>query len=73
LIATIAILDSTRVFRLSRAVAMNIVVLEFVEVAKLRGEGCGGSFRREVLPNAVPPLVASSACASASPSCSSPR
>src|SRR6185295_12232385 len=58
LIATIAILDSTRVFRLSRAVAMNIVVLEFVEAAKLRGEGLWWIIRREVLPNAVPPLVA---------------
>jgi peptide/nickel transport system permease protein len=58
LIATIAILDSTRVFRLSRAVAMNIVVLEFVEAAKLRGEGLWWIIGREVLPNAVPPLVA---------------
>jgi len=39
LILTIAILDSTRVFRLARAVAMNLAVLEYVEVAKLRGEG----------------------------------
>src|SRR5262249_61212813 len=58
LIGTIAILDSTRVFRLSRAVAMNIVVLEFVEVARLRGEGLGWVMRREVLPNALPPLIA---------------
>jgi peptide/nickel transport system permease protein len=58
LIATIAILDSTRVFRLSRAVAMNIVVLEFVEAANLRGEGLWWIIRREILPNAVPPLVA---------------
>ena len=58
LIATIAILDSTRVFRLARAVAMNIVVLDFVEAAKLRGEGLWWLVRREVLPNAVPPLLA---------------
>ena len=58
LIATIAILDSTRVFRLARAVAMNIVVLDFVEAAKLRGEGMWWLIRREILPNAVPPLVA---------------
>jgi peptide/nickel transport system permease protein len=58
LIATIAILDSTKVFRLSRAVAMNIVVLDFVEAAKLRGEGLWWLIRREILPNAVPPLVA---------------
>ena len=58
LIGTIAVLDSTRVFRLSRAVAMNIVPLEFVEAARLRGEGLGWVMRREVLPNALPPLIA---------------
>ena len=58
LIVTIAILDSTRVFRLARAVAMNITSLEFVEAARLRGEGLWWVITREVLPNAVPPLVA---------------
>jgi len=58
LIIVIALLDSTRVFRLARAVAMNIVVMDFVEVARLRGEGLWWVMRREVLPNAMPPLVA---------------
>jgi peptide/nickel transport system permease protein len=58
LIGTIAVLDSTRVFRLSRAVAMNIVPLEYVEAARLRGEGLAWVMRREVLPNALPPLIA---------------
>jgi peptide/nickel transport system permease protein len=58
LIMVIAVLDSTRVFRLARAVAMNIVVMDFVEVAKLRGEGLWWIIRREILPNALPPLVA---------------
>jgi peptide/nickel transport system permease protein len=58
LIGTIAILDSTRVFRLSRAVAMNIAVLDYVEVARLRGEGLWWLIRREVLPNALSPLIA---------------
>jgi peptide/nickel transport system permease protein len=58
LIMTIAILDSTRVYRLSRAVAMDIEVMEFVEVAKLRGEGSWWVMRHEILPNAMPPLVA---------------
>ena len=58
LIGVIAILDSTRLFRLARAVAMNIVVLDFVEVARLRGEGIGWVVIREVLPNSLPPLVA---------------
>ncbi len=57
LIATIAILDSTRVFRLCRAVGLNIAVLDFVEVARLRGEGLWWIMRREVLPNALPPLI----------------
>ena len=39
LIITIAVLDSTRVFRLSRALGMNLTVLEYVEAARLRGEG----------------------------------
>ena len=58
LIITIAILDSTRVFRLSRAVSMTIASLEFVEAAKVRGEGLWWIITREILPNAVPPLVA---------------
>ena len=58
LIVVIAVLDSTRVYRLARAVAMNIVVMDFVEVARLRGEGLWWIMRSEVLPNALPPLVA---------------
>lgn len=58
LILTIALLDSTRVFRLSRAVAMDIEVMEFVEAARLRGEGLWWIMRYEILPNAMPPLVA---------------
>ncbi len=58
LILVIAVLDSTRVFRLSRAVAMDIEVLEFVEAARLRGEKIWWLMRHEILPNAMPPLVA---------------
>lgn len=58
LIVIIALLDSTRVFRLTRAVAMNVVVMEYVEAARLRGEGLGWVMRREILPNILPPLVA---------------
>ena len=58
LIMVIAVLDSTRVFRLSRAVARDIVVLDFVEAARLRGEGLRWIITREILPNALPPLVA---------------
>lgn len=58
LIVIIAVLDSTRVFRLTRAVAVNVVVMDYVEAARLRGEGLGWIMRREVLPNIMPPLVA---------------
>ena len=57
LIVTIAVLDSTKVFRLARSVAMGIVTLEFVEAAKVRGEGLWWIITREILPNAIPPLV----------------
>lgn len=58
LVLIIAILDSTRVFRLTRAVAINVVVMDYVEAARLRGEGIGWVMRREILPNILPPLVA---------------
>ncbi len=58
LILVIAFLDSTRVYRLSRAVAMDIAVMEYVEAARLRGEGIWWLMRQEILPNAMPPLVA---------------
>ncbi len=58
LILVIAVLDSTRVYRLSRAVAMDIGVMEFVEAARLRGERIWWLMRHEILPNAMPPLVA---------------
>jgi peptide/nickel transport system permease protein len=58
LVAVIALLDSTRVFRLSRALAMNIVVMDYFEAAQLRREGLWWMIRREILPNAVAPLVA---------------
>lgn len=58
MVLVIAVLESTRVFRLARAVAMGIVVMDYVEAARLRGEGLWWIMSREVLPNALPPLVA---------------
>lgn len=58
LILVMGVLDSTRVFRLARAVAMDITVMDYVEAAKLRGEGQGWVIFREILPNALSPLVA---------------
>lgn len=58
LIIIIAVLDSTRVFRITRAVSLNVVVMDYVEAARLRGEGLGWIMRKEILPNIMPPLVA---------------
>ena len=57
LILTIAVIDSTRVFRLARALGMNLSVMEYVEAARLRGEGLWWVISREILPNARAPLV----------------
>lgn len=58
LVVIMGLLDSTRVFRLARAVAVDITVMDYVEAAKLRGEGYGWIIFREILPNALSPLVA---------------
>ena len=57
IILVIGIVDATRVFRLTRAVAMNVVALDFVEAAKLRGEKAPWIVFREIMPNIMPPLV----------------
>jgi len=57
LILILALLDATRVFRLTRAVALNSVVMDYVESARLRGEGTGWIVFREILPNILPPLI----------------
>ena len=58
MIVIIAVLDSTLVFRLSRAVGMNIVVMDFFEAAKLRGEKMSYLVFSEILPNSMAPLLA---------------
>ena len=58
MILIIAVLDSTRVFRLARAVGMNIVVMDFFEAAKLRGEKLSYLIFSEIAPNAFAPLLA---------------
>ncbi|WP_299371865.1 ABC transporter permease [uncultured Kiloniella sp.] len=58
LIVVMGVLDSTRVYRLSRAVAVDINVMDYVEAARLRGEGTRWIIFREILPNALSPLVA---------------
>lgn len=58
LVFTIAFIDMTRVFRVSRALAVNIMVMDYVEAAIVRGEGKGWIVWQEVLPNALTPLAA---------------
>lgn len=58
MVVIIAVIDSTRVFRLARAVGLNIVVMDYIEAAKLRGEGLNYLIFREILPNATAPLLA---------------
>jgi peptide/nickel transport system permease protein len=58
LVIIIATIDSTRVFRIARAVSLSIVQLDYVEAAKLRGESTSYLILREILPNAMAPLAA---------------
>lgn len=58
IIIAVAIIYAPRVFRLTRAVAGNVVVMDYIEAAKLRGEGDWYLIRREILPNSTAPLVA---------------
>lgn len=58
LVVVTGVLDCTRVFRLSRSVAVGITVQDYVEAARLRGEKTGWIMFREILPNALTPLVA---------------
>lgn len=57
LMLIIAVIDSTRVFRLSRAAALNVVTLEFVEAAHARGEKLPWIVTQEILPNILPVLI----------------
>jgi peptide/nickel transport system permease protein len=58
LIITIALIDSTRVYRVARALGMDIVVQDYIEAARVRGEHLGWIIFHEMLPNALAPLAA---------------
>lgn len=58
LVGVIALIDAPRVFRVSRALAVDFEAQDFVEVARLRGERVGYIALREVMPNAAGPLAA---------------
>ena len=57
-ILTVALIDATRVFRLSRALALDASVMDYVSVARARGEGVNWIMLHEILPNTITPLAA---------------
>lgn len=57
LIVTAGLIYASVVFRLSRAIGMEIVVMDFVESAKARGESRLWIITREIWPNARMPLI----------------
>jgi peptide/nickel transport system permease protein len=58
IVLIIAALTATQIFRLSRSLARNIAVMEFIEAAYLRGEKPRWIIAREILPNILPTLLA---------------
>ena len=57
LITIAAIIYASSVFRIARALGQDIMVQDFVEAAKARGEGIWWIIKSEVLPNAAMPLA----------------
>lgn len=58
LVGVCAVPAATRVYRLARALAMDINVMDYVQVARIRGEKLIWIMTREILPNALSPLAA---------------
>lgn len=56
LVGTIGFIEATRVYRISRALAQNIMVMDFVEVSRARGESIWWILKHDVMPNAFVPL-----------------
>ena len=57
LIGIAAIIYASSVFRIARALGLDIMVQDFVEAAQTRGEGIWWIIRAEILPNAAMPLA----------------
>ena len=73
-ILTVAMIDATRVYRLSRALALDASVMDYVEVARARGEGPAWIMvERDICPIQLCPWLRNSEFATPSPSCSSAR
>ena len=56
LVLTIGFIEATRVYRISRSLAQNIMVMDFVEVSRARGETIWWILKNDVMPNAFIPL-----------------
>lgn len=57
LICLAGLIYASGVFRISRALGQDIMVQDFVEAARARGEGMWWIISREILPNAAMPLA----------------
>ncbi|MEE9266864.1 MAG: ABC transporter permease [Gammaproteobacteria bacterium] len=57
LVITAGLIYSCGLYRIARALAVDIKVMDFVEAARVRGEKLPWIISREILPNAVIPLV----------------
>ena len=58
LILTMAVIYTPGCYRIARSLAVNINAMDFVQVAKARGEGMGYVMFHEILPNALGPILA---------------
>jgi len=58
LVCTMIVLEATLFFRILRASAGDIAAMDFIEVARLRGEKLHWYIFREILPNLAPTLIA---------------
>lgn len=56
LVVAVGFIEATRVYRIARSLAQNIIVMDFVEVSRARGESLWWILRHDILPNAVIPL-----------------
>ena len=57
LIVTAGLIYASVVFRLARAIGMEVLVMDYIEVAKVRGERMWWIITKEIWPNAAMPLI----------------
>jgi len=58
IIGVTALVNGLQVFRVARALGQNIIVQDYMEVARLRKETLSWTILHEMFPNAIPPLAA---------------